>query len=127
MNTSKEFRKREDNEMPFIDSKISVPVSPEKKESLKAAFGKAITTLNKTETYLMVGFDDNYTLYMGGEKLEKGAYVSVSLLGSLNAPLCNKMTAQICEILEKELAIPQKNIYVTYHGLSDWGWNGSNF
>lgn len=113
--------------MPFIDSKISVPVSPEKKEELKSAFGKAITTLNKTENYLMVGIDDNYSLYMGGKPLEKGAYVSVSLLGAANAPLCNKMTAVLCDIMEQVLSIPAKNVYITYHGVNDWGWNGSNF
>ncbi|MCI5621980.1 MAG: phenylpyruvate tautomerase MIF-related protein [Lachnospiraceae bacterium] len=37
------------------------------------------------------------------------------------------MTAKICEILADELAIPGDKVYVTYHGVNDWGWNGSNF
>ncbi|MBQ4373871.1 MAG: hypothetical protein II785_07160, partial [Lachnospiraceae bacterium] len=61
--------------MPFIDSKITLPVTPEVKEELKSELGKLITTLNKTETYLMVGIDDAYDLWLGGKKLEKGAYV----------------------------------------------------
>ena len=60
--------------MPFIDSKITVPVAPEKKESIKTKLGQAISLLGKTETYLMVGFEDNYDLYLGGKKLEKGAF-----------------------------------------------------
>ena len=37
------------------------------------------------------------------------------------------MTSQICSILGEKLDIPGKAIYVTYHPVSDWGWNGQNF
>ena len=49
--------------MPFIDSKITVAVTPEKKEVLKAEFGQAISLLHKSENYLMVGLEDNYDLW----------------------------------------------------------------
>lgn len=65
--------------MPFIDSKVTVSVTEEQKEKIKSELGKAITTLHKTETYLMVGIEDDYDLWMAGNKLDKGAYVSVSL------------------------------------------------
>ena len=39
----------------------------------------------------------------------------------------SKMTAKVCEILDKELGIPDDAVYVSYFGTSDWGWNGSNF
>lgn len=113
--------------MPFIDSKITVPVTPEKKEVIKSELGKAISTLHKTETYLMIGIDDEYDLWMAGKKLENGAYVSVSLFGSASSADYDKMTAQICELYEKELGIPGNAIYVTYHPISHWGWNSSNF
>ena len=113
--------------MPFIDSKITVPVTPEKKESIKSRFGEAVRLLNKSETYLMVGFEDNYDLYMGGNKLEKGAYVSVSLFGNAPSSAYDKMTGEICGILSDELGIPGDKVYVTYHGVNDSGWNGSNF
>lgn len=113
--------------MPFIDSKITVPMTQEQKDTIKSELGKAITTLNKTETYLMVGIEDSYDLYMAGKKLDKGAYVSVSLLGSASSDAYSRMTGQICDIYEKVLGIPGQSIYVTYHGIRDWGWNGSNF
>lgn len=37
------------------------------------------------------------------------------------------MTGAICGILQEELDMPGDKVYVTYHGVSDWGWNGSNF
>ena len=113
--------------MPFIDSKITISVPQEKRDILKAEFGKAMSILNKPESFLMVGFEDNYDLYMGGNKLDKGAYVSVSLFGNGNKSAYETMTAKICELYEKELGIPASKIYVTYHGVSDWGWNGNNF
>ena len=75
----------------------------------------------------MVGFEDNYDLYMGAKQLEKGAYVSVSLFGNASKSAYEKMTATICDLYERELGIPGSAVYVTYHGVNDWGWNGSNF
>lgn len=113
--------------MPFIDSKITMKLTDEKKEAIKSELGKAITTLHKTETYLMVGIKDEYDLWFAGNKLEKGAYVSVSLFGNASPADYDSMTAKICGIYEKELGIPQNAVYVTYHPISDWGWNGGNF
>ena len=113
--------------MPFIDSKITVKLTDEKKESIKARLGQVVSLLHKSETYLMVGFDDGYDLYMGGNKLEKGAYVSVSLFGSASSADYEKMTGAICNVMQEELGIPGDKVYVTYHGVNDWGWNGSNF
>ena len=44
--------------MPFIDSKITLKVSEEKKETIKAELGQAVSVLGKPESFLMVGFDD---------------------------------------------------------------------
>ena len=113
--------------MPFIDSKITVSVPQDKRETLKAELGKAVAILNKPESFLMLGFEDNYDLYMGGKKLDNGAYVSVCLLGNGKSSAYEEMTARICQLYESELGIPANNIYVTYHGINDWGWNGKNF
>ncbi len=113
--------------MPFIDSKITVAVPQEKRDAIKSELGRAVSVLHKTENYLMVGFEDNYDLYLGGQKLSKGAFVSVSLYGAASSSDYNKMTGEICRILEKELGIPGNAVYVTYQGIKDWGWNGQNF
>ena len=113
--------------MPFINSKVSVSLSQEKETELKSRLGQAISLLGKTENYLMVGFEDNYDLYLGGNKLEKGAFVSVSLYGNASSSAYDQMTGEICAILSDELGIPGSNVYVTYQGVKDWGWNGGNF
>ena len=113
--------------MPFINSKITVKVSDEKKESIKTKLGQAAMIIGKPESYLMVGFEDEYCLYFAGEKLEKGAFVSVDQFGSGNSAAFDKMTAKICEIYAEELGIPGDHIYVEYRATGDWGWNGRNF
>lgn len=113
--------------MPMINAKITLPVSKEKREELKSELGKAVEVLGKTESYLMLGFEDGYDLYFGGKKLEKGAFVSVQVFGSVDGASSGRMTGKICEIFEKVLGIPGNRIYVTYQGFRDWGWNGRNF
>lgn len=112
--------------MPFIDSKFTVPVSEDKKETIKTELGRLVSLLNKPESFLMVGMEDNYTLYMGGNRLEKGAYVAVSLFGNASSQAYEQLTGEICKLYERELGIPSDKIYVTYQGIKDWGWNGRN-
>lgn len=113
--------------MPFIDLKLTTKLTEEKKEAIKTRLGKAVSVLHKSEAYLMVGFADGYDLYMAGKKSEKGAYVSVSLFGAASSSDYEKMTGEICGILSDELGMDGRDVYVTYHGVNDWGWNGANF
>jgi len=113
--------------MPFIDSKVTMKMTPDQKEEIKTELGKLITTLNKTETYLMVGIEDACDLWLGGKKLEKGAYIAVSLYGNAPKESYDKLTGQICDLLSEKLGIPGNAVYVTYHPVNDWGWNGANF
>ena len=113
--------------MPFIDSRLTVRVNDQQKEELKTELGKLIATLNKSEAYLMVSIEDACDLWLGGKKLDKGAYVAVSLYGNAPKASYDKLTGQICELLSEKLDIPGDAVYVTYHPVSDWGWNGQNF
>ena len=92
--------------MPFINSKVTVKLSDQQKETLKTELGKLITTLNKSETYLMVGIEDSCDLWLGGRKLDKGAYVAVSLFGNAPKESYDRLTGQICDLLSDKLGIP---------------------
>ncbi len=113
--------------MPYINTNVSVSLNEDQEEKIKSRFGKAITTLGKPESYLMVSLKGDCSLYFAGEKLDKGAMVEVSLFGNASSSAYNKMTGQICDILEEELGIPGNHIYVTYQPIANWGWDGSNF
>lgn len=113
--------------MPFIDIKLSKKITDEQKEQLKSDLGKSISTLHKPESYLMVGICDGYDLYFAGNKLSNGAFVSVSAFGSVSSSDTDKMTAKICEMLSNRLSVKGSDVYITYAGVENWGWNGSNF
>lgn len=113
--------------MPYIDSKLSVKATEAQKEELKARLGQALAILGKPESYLMVGIQDGYDLFFGGRKLDRGAYVEVSLLGNASSESYTKMSAALCDIYKDIFEIPGEAVYITYHGISDWGWNGTNF
>ena len=113
--------------MPFIDCKISKKLSDEQKESVKAALGKAISNMHKTESYLMVGICDGYDLYFAGKKLSSGAFVDIRAFGKVSPADCSKMTAAVCSVLSECAGVQPSGVYVTYEGYENWGWNGSNF
>ena len=53
--------------MPVIHTHVSVPTTPEQREALKAAYGKAITAVpGKSEGWLMCPFEDNMPIYFCG-------------------------------------------------------------
>ena len=113
--------------MPFIDVKLSKKITDDEKEQLKSDLGKSISAMHKPESYLMVGICDGYDLYFAGNKLSNGAFVSVSAFGRVNPSDTDKMTAHICEILKNRLSVKGSDVYITYAGVENWGWNGSNF
>ena len=114
--------------MPFINSKVSVPMSDENKETIKSKLGEAISIIpGKTESWLMIGFEDNYDLYFQGNQSAPTAYVEVKVFGTMSDETAEKMTSAICGLYESELGIPANRIYVKYEEVSKWGWNGNNF
>lgn len=113
--------------MPFINTKVSVPLNEQNREAIKTAFGQSISVMGKGEKFLMVGFEDNVPLYFGGEKQEKCAFVDIKVFGDVDPDQVNQMTALVCQTMEMVLGIPADKTYVTYQSISDWGWNGRNF
>ncbi|MCI8735347.1 MAG: hypothetical protein HFE40_07385 [Clostridia bacterium] len=113
--------------MPYIDCKLTQKLTEEKKTAIKSELGKIINLMHKPESYLMVGICDNYDLYFSGKKLENGAYVGVKLFGKPSSADCEKATEAVCAMLKEELGIDGSSVYITYQGISDWGWNGGNF
>ena len=73
------------NQMPMIKVETTVSLSEEKRNVLKAEIGKAISILDKPESYLMINLVSQQDLYFGGNKLDKGAFVEVKVLGSVDA------------------------------------------
>lgn len=114
--------------MPFINSKVSVSISEEKEEELKTRLGQAITLIpGKSESWLMVGFEDSCHLYFRGDNSQPAAFIEVKVYGNENPSAFNALTAEITKIFNEVLGIAPDHIYIKYEAVSNWGWNGGNF
>ena len=119
---------KEEKIMPFINSKVSVPMTGAQKESVKQKLGKAISIIpGKSERWLMLEFADNCDLYFSGDNSKPTAMIEVEVFGSIPDSCLDEMTRSVCDIYEEELRIPKDRIYVKYEGCDKWGWNGGNF
>lgn len=114
--------------MPFIDVKTTVAMNEAQKESVKSKLGAWIQAIpGKSEEWLMVGIQDDYCLYFKGNQNAPTAFVQVEVYGNENKAAFNKLTGEICNILNAELGIPKDRVYVSYLATTNWGWNGGNF
>ncbi len=113
--------------MPFINTKVTNEITKEKEAVLKAELGKAITLIGKGEAYLMLGFEDNCRLWLGGNNDADMAYVEVSLLGHITKENAGKLTAAICGIFERELGIQGNKVYVKFCETDLWGYDSFMF
>ena len=113
--------------MPYIEAKLSVNLDEAQKDELQAKLTDVVSiSFSKPKAYIMASIEDGKSLYMAEKKLDKGAYISVRLLGSASKSACQNLTGNICEILSN-YGINGSNVYVTYHPVDLWGWNGSMF
>jgi len=114
--------------MPYIEAKLSVKLDETKKNELQAKLTDAVSSaFSKPKAYIMTAIEDEKSLYMGGNKADKGAYIVVRALGSVSKPACQSATKEICDTLTSEYGLNGSNIYITYHPVDLWGWNGSMF
>lgn len=113
--------------MPFINSKVNVSLTEGEKESLKAKLGQAITLIpGKSEDWLMVGFEEDCSLYFRGKEDARMAFVEVKAFGRAADSAYDQLTAALCRIYQETLDISPDHIYIKYEEAEHWGWNGSN-
>lgn len=114
--------------MPYIRTTVSNELTDEKREAIKTKLGQAIALIpGKSESWLMLSFEDNMKMYFRGDDSEDYAYLEVSLFGSASDAAYDRLTAALSEIINEELGIGRENIYIKYEEAEHWGWNGNNF
>lgn len=114
--------------MPYISTKTNITIPKEKELIIKERLGKAIAILpGKSESWLMLSFEGDVSLYFQGKSDNPIAFVEVKLFGKSGNEAYNKLTSEISNILKEELSIDPGQIYVKYEEVSHWGYNGSNF
>ncbi len=114
--------------MPFINSRVSVPMNEAQRESLKKKLGQAISIIpGKSENWLMIEFADNCDLCFKGDRSIPAAFVEIKVFGAVPRSCIDEMTKTVCNIYETDLGIKKDRIYIKYEEADKWGWNGTNF
>ncbi|MCR4881776.1 MAG: hypothetical protein K6A44_07490 [bacterium] len=114
--------------MPYIEAKLSIKLDEKQKDNLQAKLTDAVSAaFSKPKAYIMANIEDDKSLYMAEKKLDKGAYISIKLLGAAAKPACQGLTKNICDILADDYGIDGSKVYVSYHPVELWGWNGGMF
>ena len=114
--------------MPYIHTRVNVPLTESQEITLKTEWGKAIALLpGKSESWLMAGFEDNCHLYFKGSGEAPMAFVEVKIFGSADGGDYERLTVRITEVLQQVLDISADHVYVKYEEVQYWGWNGRNF
>lgn len=109
----------------MIQVKVTTPVTPEQDAKLHTELTHAVVDIfHKPIEYVMVNVEKEADLWMAGEKLVKGAYVSASLMGDMANADCDAFTAKVCELFKQELGIEGAQVYTTFQTINQWGWDG---
>ena len=113
--------------MPYIQARLTIKLDETQKDELQKKLSEATAdALSKPKAYIMTAIEDGKTLYMNENNLAQGAYIAIRMLGTTTKAACQNLTERICSILSA-YGINGSNIYITYHPVDLWGWNGSMF
>ena len=116
--------------MPLIRLFTSCDISTqEERETLAKKLSRlAAACIGKPEQYVMTCVRDNVVMTMSGTDAP-AALVSVKSIGGLSREVNKKLSAEICQMLKKELGIAGDRIYLTFEELpgTHWGWNANTF
>lgn len=114
--------------MPYIEAKTNITLTKEKTDVLKSKLAEVLAQSfpGKTENWLMLNFVYDCNMYFGGSD-KPCIMIDISIFGGQTDKSYDKMTAAVCELIEKECGIPANRTYVKYSEYDHWGWNGGNF
>jgi len=88
--------------MPFISTKVTKEITKEKEEALKAELGKAIALIGKGEAYLMLGFEGNCRLWLGGKNDDEKVKNLIKAIDALKERVGIKKTIKEYGVDEKD-------------------------
>jgi phenylpyruvate tautomerase PptA (4-oxalocrotonate tautomerase family) len=116
--------------MPLIQLDTSCTLSdPDKRQSIAKALSRlAAEGIGKPEQYVMACVHDSMAMTLGGAA-GPCALVTIKSIGGLSKAVNQTLAAQVCQMLHKELAIPQNRVYLTFEDVTPthWAWNGKTF
>ncbi len=113
--------------MPYIKITTSKTISKQCESVLTQKFGENISIIpGKSERWLMLCYEDNMRMALGGDDLVGTAMIEVSAFGRSTPEVYERLTEALTETLCSVIDIPAERVYVKYHEHSVWGYGGTN-
>lgn len=107
--------------MPFLDVRVSSPVTEEQETSLKAGLGEAIALIpGKSESSLMVQIADDCHMWFGGSEEGPIVMMKVSIYGSAPESAFRKFGSEAVKLFQEILGA--KQVYVKLDETTKWAW-----
>lgn len=109
--------------MPYINMNLSATLDESQKVELSRTLSQAVTCFSgkPRPEVTMVDIEDGKSIYMGGEPMDNGAYVSVCVHGEYELSEKDAYTAAVSDVLLEMLGIPSQAIYLTFSEFPTWG------
>lgn len=110
--------------MPYINVNISKKLNDDQKNVLKTKLGELISILpGKSEEVLMIGINDDYTLYFSGKKGDI-AFVEVKLFKQSEFEHKAEFTKECFKLFEKEYGVDGNHLFFNISEYETWGFRG---
>lgn len=112
--------------MPFINVRLSKEINSQQKQTIQREIEKVISEeLNKPTEYIMVAIDHPEELWLGDNKLENGAMISVQHMGATDKNAYASISKRLTDNLSSILNTKGSDIYTTFQCINEWAWNGT--
>lgn len=112
--------------MPYISVNTTVALSDEQKDAVKSGLGQCITKIpNKTEKVLMVDISDSHTMYFGGERRDKLAFIDVRMYGDSEFEYKKAFTEAVFASVCETCGLAPNQIFLTISPFHEWGTGGT--
>lgn len=106
-------------------TRTNVSINKEQELALKQRLGLAIANVpGKSEDVLMVGFDDEFPLYLRGDGSQPSAYIEVSIFGTEHHQGYEGLNRDITQAFYDVLKINPNHLYIKYDDITAWGVQG---
>jgi phenylpyruvate tautomerase len=114
--------------MPLLQIKTSSPAPADRDALLLELSQQLAGWLGKPERSVMTLLEAGVAMTFAGDTAPC-AYVEVKSIGGLDGDRPARITAALCDLLERRLGVGSDRMYICFSDAPAqlWGWNGSTF
>lgn len=111
--------------MPFLISKVNIPVTGQQEQRLKTLLGRAISLIpGKSEESLLLILEDDCPVYLRGDGAAPAAYLSAAVFHNEGHAGYAEFTAAATEAYRDVLGIEPDHVFLRFEDISAWGTAG---